>query len=88
MLEAFADWFIVQALQLWYDFGQFLIIREFLRDGILLEVHVSQARHTPEVFDLFNGCDIVPLAVEDSQVLAQAHVEEVLDRVVGDVELL
>ena len=72
LLKAFTDWFIVEALELGDDLGQLLVVGKFFGERVLLEVDVGQARHPSQVLDLLlDTRDVIPLAVQNRQILAQ-----------------
>ena len=83
-----ADRLIVEVLQFRHDLGNLLVVREFLGDWILAEIDIREAWHSPQVLQLVDIADIVALEVEDLQVLRKTDIEQLLDRVVRDVELL
>lgn len=88
LLEAVSNWFVIKDLQFRHSLSNFLVVREFFNDGIVLEVNFGQSRHPPQVFQLVNVIYIVGFQVKDLKVFSKADVKEVVDCIVRYIKFL
>ena len=83
--EALTNWLVIEDLQLWCDLCNALIVGELTRDGVVLEVDLSEPVHASQVAKLVYGVHVVALEVKDLEISNETHIEHLLNHVVSYV---